>query len=107
MGAGAAAATVVIAKRNELVNRFLIAGALSPGSARSPQELGVDMGQAWYSLERRGVIREAEQGRYYLEAAAWATERTRRQRALVVLLVVALAVLAVGVLLALRGGAPV
>ncbi len=91
-----AAATVIIAKEKHLVEHFRRAGALSPETAKSAADLGVDTRMAWSILERRGIIRDAGEGLYYLDESAWVALRQRRRRLAIVFLVIALVVLAAG-----------
>lgn len=105
MGAAAAAA-VVIAKEKDLVAHFRRAGALSAASAKSATELGVDTRFAWYILERRAIIRDAGNGRYYLDEPAWAAHGTKRRRLAVALLVVVLGLLAISIFATIRAAAP-
>ncbi|HXF25419.1 MAG TPA: hypothetical protein VN602_12900 [Gemmatimonadaceae bacterium] len=100
-----AATVVIIAKERDLVAHFRRVGALSAASAKSVRELGVDNSRVWYLLERRGIIRDAGQARYFLDEVAWAADRTRRRRVAVAVLVLALGMLAVGVLVAVRAAA--
>jgi hypothetical protein len=102
---GAAAAAVIIAKERDLVAHFRFAGALSAASAKSATELGVDRRLAWYSLERRAIIREAGEGLYYLDEPAWLAHQKRRRRATIALLVIVLGLLAVSVFAAIRAAA--
>ena len=102
---GAAAVAVIIAKEKDLVAHFRLAGALSATSAKSAAELGVERRLAWYSLERRAIIRDAGQGRYYLDEPAWLAHRKRRRGVAMVLLVVVLGFLAISVFAAIRAAA--
>src|SRR3954470_12730255 len=87
MGAPAVAA-VIIRKERELVDLFRAAGATSPSTARTLDEVGVE--QAWplSRLRRRAVVREASPGRYYLDEEVWTAVRGMRQRAVAVILAV-------------------
>jgi hypothetical protein len=79
MGAPAIAA-VILRKERELVDLFRSAGATSPSTARSLNEVGVE--QAWplSRLRRRAIVREAAPGRYYLDEEVWTAMRGMRQR---------------------------
>ena len=90
MGAGAAA--VIIAKEKDLIAHFRLAGALNPATAKSVTELGVDTRLAWNILERRGIIREAGHGLYYLDELAWVAHQKRRRRLVMTVLVIALTI---------------
>lgn len=89
---GAAAGAVIVAERR-MVEAFETAGATSPATARSPDELGVhSTSLGWHRLTRRAVIREASPGSglYYLDREVWqALRRTRRRLIFVLLIVIA------------------
>ena len=95
MGATAAAAAVIFTKEKELVAHFRAAGALSARSAKSAAELAVHTGGTWHRLERRGIIRDAGQGLYYLDEHAWGVSRKWRRRAAVAILVIVCGVLVI------------
>lgn len=97
MGASVAAA-VIIRKERELVEHFAEAGAVSPSSARSSSDLGVHERFAWIRLVERGVIREAESGKYYFHEPTWVTVRQRRRRLTLVMLLVVCVALAIALL---------
>ena len=89
---GAAAAVVVAAERR-MVEAFERAGATSPASGRTPDELGLDTWSlGWRRLTDRAVIREAAPGtsRYYLDLEVWRAVRRSRRRLLVVIVVILL-----------------
>lgn len=79
MGAPAIAA-VILRKERELVDLFREAGAISPTTAKSLDEVGVD--QAWPlgRLRRRAIVREVSPGRYYLDEEVWTAVRGMRRR---------------------------
>ncbi len=93
-----AAVAIIIRKRRETVEVFQGARATSPSMARDPNELGIDDGVIFRGLVERAILRDAGNGRYYLDEPSWhAHNAMRRKRALVVLaLVVALAAVAIG-----------
>jgi hypothetical protein len=75
-----------------VVDAFERARATEPVSARAPGELGVDPdGVGWRRLRERAIVREAEQGRYYLDIEVWRAVRRARRRMLLVLLFVMVA----------------
>lgn len=78
--------------------RFREAGATSPESARSLGELDLEPSRILARLQRRGLIRELPDGRYYLDEVAY--ERWDRRRRLI--LVVVLSLIAVVLLFVLR-----
>ena len=87
---GAAAAAVAVAERR-IVEAFEIAGATSPESARTPDDVGVGRhGIGWRRLTNNAVIRESAPGSglYYLDRGVWQAVRRRRMRLLTVLLLI-------------------
>jgi hypothetical protein len=102
---GAAVAAVIIAKEKDLVAHFRRAGALGPANAKSVTELAIETRLAWSILERRGIIRDAGQGLYYLDELAWLAHQNRRRRTAITMLVIVLALLAVSTFLAMRATA--
>ena len=98
-------AAIIIAKEKDLVAHFRRAGALSPTTAKSIMELGVDTRLAWSILERRAVIREAGEGLYYLDEPAWLANQKRRRRIAMTMLVIVLVVLAVSTFVTMRATA--
>ena len=77
-------AAVIFRRERDLVGHFRRAGALTPETAQSSQDLGVHKRLAWHRLVNRGVLRSTAPGAFYLDEAAWeALRRTRRWRAMV------------------------
>lgn len=87
MGAPAVAA-VIIRKERELVELFQAAGATSPATAKSLDEVGVERAWPLSRLRRRAVVREAAPGRFYVDEEVWVAMRGMRQRIIVTLLAV-------------------
>lgn len=88
----AAAAAVIVRKEKEIVNIFRGAGALSAERARDPEQLGVHQHLAFHRLVQRAVLRDAGDGRFYLDEMSWnALRNTRRRIAILALAVVAAA----------------
>ncbi len=82
---GEAAAAAIIRKERRIIGAFRDEGATSPEAARSPGELGVNGSWVVDRLIDRGVLRQAEPGRYYLDEEAWtAFCQARRRRAIIV-----------------------
>ena len=98
-------AAVIIRKEKDLIAHFRGAGALSPATAKSVTELGVDTRLAWSILEARAIIREAGEGLYYLDEPAWVAHQKRRRRIAMTMLVIVLAVLAVSTFVTMRATA--
>ncbi len=71
--------------------RFRAAGATSPESARSLAELGIEPSRTLARLERRNLLRELPEGRYYLDEIAY-EKWTRRRLVLAAVLLVVLVV---------------
>ncbi len=79
----------IIAKQNQYLRRFQEAGAISPDTAASLEQVGCRDARMFQRLVRRGVIRQTEPGKYYLDVeAAQAFRKARRERALNALLIV-------------------
>jgi hypothetical protein len=85
MGAPAVAA-VILRKERELVDLFRDAGATSPATSKSLNDVGVI--QAWplSRLRRRAIIREAAPGKFYVDEEVWQAMRGLRQRIVLTLL---------------------
>ena len=79
----------IIAKQNQYLRRFQEAGAISPDTAATLEQVGCRDSQMFKRLVRREVIRQTEPGKFYLDvAAAQAFQQARRQRAMTALLIV-------------------
>ena len=87
-----AAVTIMLIKERQIVEAFMRAGATSASSAVPPGDIAVDLGSVGgRGLIRRAIIREAGEGRYYLDLLEWEALRRHRRRVLfVVLLLIAL-----------------
>jgi len=87
-----AAVTIMLIKERQIVEAFMRAGATSAASAVHPSDIAVDVTNiGGRGLIRRAVIREADEGRYYLDLPGWEALRGHRRRVLfVVLLLIAL-----------------
>jgi len=87
-----AAVAVLLAKERHIVAAFEQLGDVTPERARTPDEVGVDQRLAWRRLREREIVRDAGDGRYYLDVDVWrATRRLRRRMAVVLLTIVLLA----------------
>jgi hypothetical protein len=93
-----AAAAIIARRQRDVVSAYQTAGATSPAAARTPGELGVEHDMIVRGLVNRAVLRDAGEGRYYLDVPSW--EALRRTRGRLVLVVGGIAVL-LAVLLAL------
>ena len=88
-----AAAAVLLAKERHIVTAFERIGAVTPDRARTPDEVGADPQRlAWRRLRNRAIVREAGDGRYYLDVEVWEANRRLRRRMAVVFLIIALLV---------------
>jgi len=87
-----AAVTIMLIKERQIVEAFMRAGATSASSAVHPGDIAVDLGGVGgRRLIRRAIIREAAEGRYYLDPLEWEALRRHRRRVLfVILLLIAL-----------------
>jgi hypothetical protein len=87
-----AAATIIIIKERQVVDAFMRAGATSAATAAHPSDIAVDLGGVGgRRLVERAVLREAGDGRYYLDLLSWEALRRQRRRILfVILLLIAL-----------------
>ena len=67
-----AAVTVMLMKERQVVDAFMRAGATSATTAVDPDDLPVDLGGVGgRRLLRDAVLREAGDGRYYLDLLSW------------------------------------
>jgi hypothetical protein len=89
-----AAVAIILRKERDIVSTYRGAGAVSPGRARQPEELGLDRRLVFDRLVRRAVLREANDGRYYLDEPSWEALRSTRRRAVMIFAIVALVVVA-------------
>jgi hypothetical protein len=88
-GAMGAAAAIIMRRERDIVNTYRGAGATSRERARRPEELDVGHRLVFDRLVRRAVLREAGDGRYYLDEQSWEAVRyIRRRLAIVILLLV-------------------
>ncbi|HKH93727.1 MAG TPA: hypothetical protein VKA54_18125 [Gemmatimonadaceae bacterium] len=90
-----AAVTILLIKERQVVDAFMRAGATSVERAVLPSDLAVDLGGVGgRRLVERAVLREAGDGRYYLDLLGWEAVRRHRRRVLsLILLLIALGAL--------------
>jgi hypothetical protein len=82
-------AATIIAKQNRYLRRFQEAGAISPDTARSLEQVNCRDSRMFQRLVGREVIRQAQPGKYYLDIeAAQAFRRARRERVLTALVII-------------------
>ena len=86
------AVTVILIKERHVADAFLRAGATSASTAVYPSDISVDLGGVGgRRLIELAVLREVDEGRYYLDILGWEALRRQRRRILfVILLLVAL-----------------
>lgn len=96
---GAAVAAVIQRQEREIVDMFRGVGAMSADRARDPGELGVTHHLAFERLVRRAVLRDAGDGKFYLDELSWNALRSMRRR-----LVIGLLLLVIAVFIALFAG---
>ena len=89
------AVTVILIKERQVVAAFARAGATSASTAVYPSDIAVDLGGVGgRRLIELAVLREAGEGRYYLDLLSWEALRRQRRRILfVILLIIAFAAL--------------
>jgi hypothetical protein len=86
---GAAAAVAVMRmKEREARDDFVRAGATTPATAKSLEEIGIHEGGAVRRLRKRAVIRESSPGLFYFDEDVWNALRGMRRRMGIVMLIV-------------------
>lgn len=83
----------VMANQHRIVRVMHQAGAVSPDSARSPEDLGLRDSLVLAGLVRRGVVVRTADGRVHLDPARAEHWRHTRRRRLLVLVLLVLATL--------------
>jgi hypothetical protein len=91
------ATTVVMAATNRIMRAFRRAGATSPDTAKTLEEVGCRRNLSFRKLERRGVLVEVPGPRYYLDEDA--AEEFATYRRTIFLLSLAVILVVFGVLL--------
>jgi len=91
-------APVPLIRRNIIIQRFLIAGATSPETAKTPEDVGSfkGLGLMYSRLEARGVLKSCGDNLYYIDTAG-ALRDLRRVRSVIpvvfgILLAIAIAI---------------
>lgn len=90
-------AVVVAASTNRIIRTFRRAGATSPQTAKTLEELGCRRSLPFRKLERRGVLVEVPDERYYLDEDA--AEEFATYRRMIFLVSLAVAMVVIGILL--------
>jgi hypothetical protein len=88
------AAVVFLMNERRVVEAFRAAGATNAETARTLEALRLHDGLAVARLRDRAVIRDAGQGRFYVDLAAWRAVRRIRRRLLIVTSILILLALA-------------
>lgn len=108
MAANTAAAAAAAAQQRQL-DAFRLAGATAPERAQRPEAMGLPRDDTFVRLAHEGVLRDAGDGRVWLDEAALIARRSagtrmsRRAKFVVIGVLLALLLLAVGALLMARG----
>jgi hypothetical protein len=89
---------ILLRKQRDIVEVFEGARATSPATARDPYELGIDNSMVFRGLVQRVVLREAGDGRYYVDEPSWRALHDRRRRASVMMLGIVAAFVVLGML---------
>lgn len=84
-----AAAAVILRKERDIVSAYRGAGATRPHLAKSPEQLDIEHRIAFDRLVQRAVLREAGDGRYYLDEPSWEALRGSRRRMILVIALIA------------------
>lgn len=86
-----AAVAVMLMKERHIVEAYRRAGATTADKAVAPEDINVGAhGGAWRALHNRAIMRSAGDGRFYLDELSWeASRRLRRQRLLIVVVLIA------------------
>ncbi len=82
-----AGAGAIVRKEKKTVAAFREVGATARDRAVDVATLGIRQGLAFRILRRHSIVREAGEGRYYLDEPAWEAHQARRRRIAVVLVV--------------------
>jgi hypothetical protein len=90
-----AAPVIIIRRERDVVASYRGAGATSPETARSPEELDLSHRLAFDRLVRRAVLRDAGGGRYYLDEASWKATNGMRRRFIIIALAILLVMFAI------------
>jgi hypothetical protein len=89
-----AAAAIILRRERDIVQVYRGAGATDVRTARTPDDLGIDRRLAIHMLVRHAVLRDAGDGRYYLDEPSWQALRRMRHRVAAIMVLIAAALLA-------------
>ena len=70
---------IPLIRRKAIIKRFLVHGAISPETAKAPEEVGSfkGLGRIYSHLESRGVLKSCGGNRYYVDTAEVAHDSRR------------------------------
>jgi hypothetical protein len=85
----------IIAKKKKYIRAFRNANALSSQQAIGVNDLGIRKGPIFSKLLKEGVIREADNERFYLDEGTEREVTTRRRKTVSIILFVILLALAI------------
>jgi hypothetical protein len=91
----------VIAERR-VVNKLMLANAVSPDTATSLDGLRWPQARRLQRLINAGVVNEVQPGRYYLDIPALAERITARRQRVAILMLLIVAMIAIGMYVAGR-----
>ncbi len=96
-----AAAAAAARARRDIQHHFFMNDAVRPERAVAFEPSRMSQERQFERMRARGIICEADPGRYWLDVVAYDVDLTGRHRRLKVALAIALAALAVGLLIAI------
>jgi hypothetical protein len=85
-------AAAIILKQNRLMRQFRVAGATSPATARTPEDIGCRLGWIFRRMVARSVFIPIGDGKFYMDEDATSSFVQRRRIKAIVLLGVILLV---------------
>jgi hypothetical protein len=91
-----AAAAIILRRERDIVQVYRGAGATDARTARTPDDLGVERRLPFGMLVRHAVLRDAGDGRYYLDEPSWEALRRMRHRLVVIMLLIVAVLFAAG-----------
>jgi hypothetical protein len=94
-----AAVAVIMRKQRDIVYVFQGARALTPETARDPNELGVEQDMIFRGLVGRAVLREAGKGRYYFDEPSWRALSSMRHRVAFIIGIIVVVLFVVGLVI--------
>jgi hypothetical protein len=91
-----AAAAIILRRERDIVQVYRGAGATDVRTARAPDDIGVERRLPFHMLVRHAVLRDAGNGRYYLDEPSWQALRRMRHRVVGLMLLIVVALFAAG-----------